>query len=672
MVLALAGLLLIGCAEGGRVTPDAMQLTQIAEQLPEGPTKEAVQATAVARYVAAEDARLKAEAARLAEQNAASERQAAEAERERQVIAMTAEAQAVIDARESEALATRQAVNTQATAQAVAIEATRQAINLEAEATARAVSVSATATAQARDERATATAQTRDAEATATASAATATMTWAMEAVQLTAQSGAAIAAQATARAVQREVEIDEATQTLTTFAGWMLLLLGIVALVGVVWYLLPVVKARLQVIRRRQGEVEPLVVSLERIIMPSRLFSPLLNVEHESAPMLAPVNYQDRASARAQLVDVVGAARGDGRRVIRRSEPPPGGQGDQWKAQQSAPQWPTRVPLTGILDGPPSVRDLALGVTVREDGRSEIVKADMGLLVHVAVGGSSGWGKSVFLRALAFQLAQSVEPVDVALVDLEGATFAPFSQCGRLLYPVADNEQDALAIFQELTAEMDRRKALFARFPGVDSLRTYNARADEPLAPVVALVDEATALLADKSVENAIRTLVLRARKYGLWCVLGGQDWKATSLDTAIRNQLATRVQFRAMSASQSRVLLQRSGAERLDVAGRALAIIPGRQMVELQAPVIGYQDIRQAVSNGGPRCTMPTVEYNASGDDQAARIKELSGQGLSKRQIALEIFGYAGGAAYTAVTEALQSCTTTTRTPVQVGSTA
>jgi len=115
----------------------------------------------------------------------------------------------------------------------------------------------------------------------------------------------------------------------------------------------------------------------------------------------------------------------------------------------------------------------------------------------------------------------------------------------------------------------MNRRKALYSDFPSVDSLATYNVQAETPLSSVICLADEATALLADKSVESAIRTLVLRARKYGLWCVLGGQDWKASSLDTAIRNQLATRVQFKALSASQSRVLLQRNGAELLDVAG-------------------------------------------------------------------------------------------------------
>lgn len=268
-----------------------------------------------------------------------------------------------------------------------------------------------------------------------------------------------------------------------------------------------------------------------------------------------------------------------------------------------------TKIPLRGLLDGMPSFRRLVLGVTVNEAGQREIVTADMADLVHVAVGGSSGWGKSVFLRSIAYQLAESSDPCELAMIDLEGATLAPFATCGRLLWPVADNERDAAAILRDLTGELDRRKGLFARFPGVDSLYSYNAKANgDALAPIVAIIDEATALLENKDIEGQLRTLALRARKYGLWCILAGQDWTATSLDTAIRNQLSTRVQFKAMSNPQSRVLLQRAGAEKLDVQGRALAWIPGRDLIQLQAPWLRHEDITAALSAGsGPRFDMP-----------------------------------------------------------------
>lgn len=341
-------------------------------------------------------------------------------------------------------------------------------------------------------------------------------------------------------------------------------------------------------------------------------------------------------------------------------------GGGAAMLAESETPvNWPSRVPLRGLLEGAPSFRSLALGVAMGNDG-PEVVRGDMAAMVHMAVGGSSGWGKSVFLRALAYQLAKSKEPVDLALVDLEGATFAPFAGCDRLQWPIADNEQDALAIFGELTTELDRRKMLFSDYPGVDSLAMYNERA-EPIPPVVCLVDEATALLTHDGIESALRVLALRARKYGLWLVLGGQDWKAKSLDTAIRNQLSTRVQFRALSASQSRVLLHRAGAEALDAKGRALAWLPGRDMVEMQAPWISHQDIIEAMTGNGPRHAMPEpviVDGEASDAERNERIRRLAAEGLSQNKIQMETFGYTGGKAYSEVRRVLNSNGGTTTT--------
>jgi DNA segregation ATPase FtsK/SpoIIIE-like protein len=329
----------------------------------------------------------------------------------------------------------------------------------------------------------------------------------------------------------------------------------------------------------------------------------------------------------------------------------------------QPALAWPTRIPLTGLIDHQVSLASLVLGVTVTEAG-TEVITGDMAHLVHVAVGGSSGYGKSQFLRTLAYQMITAAEQPDVVVVDLERVTFSPFEQSSRLLYPIADTEQDALAVFTDLVAEIDRRKAAFARYPGVDSLGAYNQVAGELLRPICILVDEGTALLGDKDVESACRTIALRARKYGLWLVLGGQDWKASSLDTAIRNQLSARVQFKALSASQSRVLLERTGAEELDVPGRALAILPGRGLIKLQTPFVSPAEIGAVVTGGGPRGAIPAA---AEGPDLVEiRVRELASRGLSRRQIELEIFGYAGGQAHQQVNHIL-GATTTTDHPLQ-----
>ena len=96
--------------------------------------------------------------------------------------------------------------------------------------------------------------------------------------------------------------------------------------------------------------------------------------------------------------------------------------------------------------------------------------------------------------------------------------------------------------------------------------------------------------------------------------------------------------------------MLLQQSGAEALDVKGRALAWIPGREMVTMQTPIIGHDDIMTALSGQGPRSEMPGGEQG-----EPERIRDLARQGMSKRQIELTMYGYSGGSAHSKVNEVL-----------------
>ncbi len=314
------------------------------------------------------------------------------------------------------------------------------------------------------------------------------------------------------------------------------------------------------------------------------------------------------------------------------------------YETGSAVPELPARVPLRGLLESAPSLNNLVLGVALNAQGEREIVTGAMRDLVHIAVGGSSGWGKSVFMRDLAWQAVHAIEEPYLGMIDLEGVTLAPFAQADRLLWPVADNLAGAQGVLRAVTDEIERRKALFGKYPGVDKLDMYNERASEPLKPLLLFVDEATALLADNTVQKLLREVVLRARKYGVWAILAGQDWKANSLDTAIRNQLATRIQFRAMSASQSRILLEQPGAENLDTPGRALAILPGREMLELQAP---YLSGEMLVAGNGPQNAMPTMLVDDENLPDDERIRLLARQGMSKRGIEQRVYGYTGGAA-------------------------
>ena len=329
--------------------------------------------------------------------------------------------------------------------------------------------------------------------------------------------------------------------------------------------------------------------------------------------------------------------------------------------AAEAAPSgetaWPECVNLLDLLSGAPSLREITLGVTLDSQNRQVPVVAPLQRLVHIGVGGSSGWGKSVFLQAIAFQLAVAPEAVELALIDSELTTFDVFSGAPCLRYPVAAEERDALAIIHDLTGEMRRRRDLFtALSPMPPHLAAYNRRANDPLPFIVLMIDESTALLEDRDIEKSLRQIVLKARKFGLFAVLGGQDWKASTLSTTIRNQFSTRVQFKALDEQQSRVLLRRPDAAYINQPGRGFAVIPGRDVVEIQAPFIAPRTILRALEatrrrkgDKSPRSIPPFPSAPPpEPTERQARILSLFDGGASKKEICLQVWGSVGGKQY------------------------
>ena len=203
IVLMALALLASGCEEYATHTPSAIELTMIAEQY-DGADKEIVQATAMARYLAAEASRAEAEQAAAAASQAQATADAASAAAAHQLLMLTVEAQQTVDAR-----------NIQGTAQAWSATATADVIIFEAAATARAVE--ATATAQAAAIEATATAQALAIEATATERAWQATVTQEVANQQATAtQQALELEGTRTAVAATQRIEATRESQQAT------------------------------------------------------------------------------------------------------------------------------------------------------------------------------------------------------------------------------------------------------------------------------------------------------------------------------------------------------------------------------------------------------------------------------------------------------------------------
>jgi DNA segregation ATPase FtsK/SpoIIIE-like protein len=241
-----------------------------------------------------------------------------------------------------------------------------------------------------------------------------------------------------------------------------------------------------------------------------------------------------------------------------------------------------------------------------------------------------------------------------VAVIDLK-RELAHFSRSERLLWPVATSASDGAVIFHELVRELHKRLELFESVGGCRGLADYNSRrnGNPALSPICLLADESTLLLknGDKQLVGGIQELALSGRSAGLLMILSGQNWKVGNTGgSEVRDQLSTRIQFKAMSKTQSRLLIESPDAEGLNDLGRAIAVIPGRERLQLQSPLVSRDAIERALSGQrGARQAMPVVdvepEQTSIADQERERILELGRRGESVTAIMMDVWGSKNG---------------------------
>lgn len=338
--------------------------------------------------------------------------------------------------------------------------------------------------------------------------------------------------------------------------------------------------------------------------------------------------------------------------------------------ARRNKTKLPTRVALD-LNSLPDEPYQVPIGV-----GPSGPIWRSLPDLGHLLSGGATQAGKSSWyqMALLALLNAHGPDELKLALVDLKVVEFIMWHGLPHLLCPVALDLAHVGRVTAELMAEMERRQALFTQV-FARNLRAYNARVEEPLPIVLAIFDELAdlTLALGKSSQAYIdlTRLVQKGAAFGIFVWAGAQNPKSEVLGTLARGQLTTRLAFRMNESHQSRVILERNGAERLpaDAPGRMLARLPGASKLTLcQGYYLNDDDLlteAQRLTTAKPMtwASLAGDQEPAAGhvDDETARIRRLHGEGMSGRQIQKKIFDYTGGAAYTAVSTALSGTTTT-----------
>jgi hypothetical protein len=252
----------------------------------------------------------------------------------------------------------------------------------------------------------------------------------------------------------------------------------------------------------------------------------------------------------------------------------------------------PATIPLTRE-ELPDGLYTVALGHEKRGQVILDLADAHRAILI----GGASGGGKTNGMQAILTQLALKHGPdeLQLAIVDTKEVDFSgPWAGLPQLFQPIAHDLDGAAELIERVEAERVKRQAAMAR-AGVSDWR----RLPDPPPLLVLLVDEA----ADFQGTVAMDTLTKVARKgraFGVSVILGTQYPTSKVIDPQIKANLPTAIAFQCRTGTESKVVIDRTGAEELDRPGLALTFVGGRwrrvQVLRadnrLLADVAGYSE--------------------------------------------------------------------------------
>jgi S-DNA-T family DNA segregation ATPase FtsK/SpoIIIE len=244
-------------------------------------------------------------------------------------------------------------------------------------------------------------------------------------------------------------------------------------------------------------------------------------------------------------------------------------------------------------------VRKMRIPLFLGKDVSGKPLVVDLSTLPHLLIAGRTGTGKSVCLNAIIASMLMTRRPDEVRMlmIDPKMVELSGYGRLPHLMHPVVTDMRKAEAILAWAVEKMEERYSLLAR-AGVRHISSYNQldedelmnrlqpeteeeRASIPLhLPFIVIVaDEMADLMmtAGKEVEQHIIRLAQKSRAVGIHLILATQKPTVDVITGLIKSNLPARIAFQVASRTDSRVVLDEMGADKLLGNGDMLFLWPG-----------------------------------------------------------------------------------------------
>ncbi|PKQ17322.1 MAG: cell division protein FtsK [Actinobacteria bacterium HGW-Actinobacteria-7] len=225
----------------------------------------------------------------------------------------------------------------------------------------------------------------------------------------------------------------------------------------------------------------------------------------------------------------------------------------------------------------------LGIGKDVAGDG----ILADLAVMPHLLIGGTTGSGKSVAINAMLMSIIMRSTPSEVRLIliDPKRVELSLYNGVPHLYVPVVTEPKEAASSLAWAVTEMERRLKVL-QVAGARNIGAYNAMVQDGKGPeggaelpyLVIVIDELADLMmvAAKEVEESICRIAQLARAAGIHLIVATQRPEANVVTGLIKANITNRIAFNVASAIDSRVVLDQPGAEKLVGLGDMLFSTP------------------------------------------------------------------------------------------------
>ena len=206
----------------------------------------------------------------------------------------------------------------------------------------------------------------------------------------------------------------------------------------------------------------------------------------------------------------------------------------------------------------------------------------DIAKLPHILIAGATGSGKSVAINSFLCSILFRASPDEVKfiLVDPKRVELTGYNDIPHLLVPVIVEPKKVVAALNWATHEMDRRYKQLAEV-GVRNIDAYNELAGyAAMYNIVIVIDELAdiMLFSPAEVEESITRIAQMARAVGIHLVLATQRPSVDVITGLIKANIPGRIAFNVSSMTDSRVILDTPGAEKLLGRGDMLYLPPDK----------------------------------------------------------------------------------------------